>query len=175
MNLSASEHRKRFGDGQNMFLWCFFGLQVSFTSISEVLALKTPSVIPNKHSWSILRPDWRYSCPKFISHIIFIQLVLGAQRELCVQILRENRPNPSFGIQNWILQNLTWISLFWYHFMTIDADGIRYLNYRFLKIQRPKSNRMLLNFIAPNKVAKNLSETVLRLPIGWISWEEIAL
>ena len=127
----------------------------------------------NKEKWSILSwNQWNY-CPKLILLIIFIWLVLGAQKELCAQILREITSVhlfPSLGILISIFgkSHVDFSILVSFH-----TDGIRCPNHGFLKNERPKSIRIVLCVLCGNKGVKTALETVLRSTIAPIVSEEL--
>jgi len=136
-------------------------------------ASKNSSSTTNKEKWSILSwNQWNY-CPKLILLIIFIWLVLGAQKELCAQILREITSVhlfPSLGILISIFgkSHVDFSILVSFH-----TDGIRCPNNGFLKNERPKSIRIVLCVLCGNKGLKTVLETVVRSLIASIISEEL--
>ena len=127
----------------------------------------------NKEKWSISRWNQRNSCPKFLSFTIFIWLVLGPQKELCTQILREIGAIhlfPSFGILIWIFgKSYVDFSIL----VPFHTDGIRRPNHGFLKNERPKSIPIVLRVLCGNKGLKTVLETTIRSTIGAIVSEEL--
>ena len=132
--------------------------------------IKNRSDTVNREKWSILNRNHGNSCPKCIFGLTLIWLFLGAQKELCAQILQGNRCSYILFIVN---RNFGKSHVDFPILVLCISDNVRRMNLCFLKIERLKLDLRVLEVILSDQGPKNLLGSVIRTFIPSIASEEI--